>query len=193
MWRPGWFGSTVSGPVNSNETQRYNSTNVTVSGGNLNLALTSNYGALVSTNPHDGRPSGGYEFTGPAVMEARIYTPGTTSVDNWPAFWSDGQNWPADGEIDAMEGLGGQLCYHVHDNAGGPGGCTALSPGWHTYGAYWDSTAQVVTFYYDGVQVGSEPFQNAGSPQYLILDNTSASSPVPGTMLVDWVRVWQPS
>ncbi|RAG84950.1 hypothetical protein DN069_14090 [Streptacidiphilus pinicola] len=192
VWSPGWFGTGLSGPVDPHETQGYDSRNVTESGGYLHLALTSTYGALASTNPHDGRPFGGYEFTGPAVLEARVFTPGGATVDNWPAFWTDGQNWPVTGEIDAMEGLSGKLCYHVHDSAGGLGSCTSLSPGWHTYAAFWNPEKHRVTFYYDGVDVASEPFANHRAPQYLVLDNTSMTTPVPESMLVDWVRVWQP-
>ncbi|MEY9846629.1 hypothetical protein [Streptacidiphilus sp. MAP5-3] len=191
LWRPGWFGTGITGPVNSEEAQGYDSRNVSVSDGHLALRLTATHGALVSTNPHDGRAFGGFEFTGPALMEARIYTPGGTTISGWPAFWSDGQNYPADGEIDVMEGLAGQLCFHVHQITGGPGQCTDIGPGWHTYSAYWDPSAQTVTFSYDGFPVGSEAFANSGAPQYLILDNTSSATPVPDTMLVDWVHVWQ--
>ncbi|WP_042432338.1 glycoside hydrolase family 16 protein [Streptacidiphilus anmyonensis] len=195
VWRPGWFGTGLTGPVNGLERQGYDSRNVTESGGALRLALTAERGALVSSNPHDGRASGGFEFTGPALVEARIRTPGNTSapasVDNWPGFWSDGQRFPADGEIDTMEGLSGQLCFHVHDSAGAPGGCAKLDPGWHVYASYWNPGDKSVTFYYDGYTLAREPFTNGGAPQYLVLDNTSSSTPVPETMLVDWIRVWQ--
>jgi hypothetical protein len=191
LWRPGWFGTGITGPVNNMETQGYDSHNVTVANGHLALALTATHGALVSTNPHDGRASGGFEFTGPALMEALIYTPGGRSVSDWPAFWSDGQNYPEDGEIDVMEGLAGRLCFHVHAITGGPGRCTDLAPGWHNYAAYWNPSVRTVSFYYDGFLVGREPFENGGAPQYLVLDNTSSAKPVPDTMLVDWVRVWQ--
>jgi hypothetical protein len=148
---------------------------------------------LVSTNPHDGRAAGGFEFTGPALVESRIHTPGTssTSVDNWPAFWSDGQNHPADGEIDTMEGLTGRLCFHVHDGTGALGACTKFGPGWHVYASYWNPDRKTVTFYYDGFALAREPFTNGDAPQYLVLDNTSRTPPVPDTMLVDWVRVWR--
>ncbi|MBF9069587.1 glycoside hydrolase family 16 protein [Streptacidiphilus fuscans] len=191
LWQPGWFGTGITGPVNTQEAQGYDSRNVTVSDGHLALALTATHGALVSTNPHDGRASGGFEFTGPALMEALIYTPGSTTVSDWPAFWSDGQSFPGDGEIDVMEGLAGQLCFHVHQITGGPGQCTNLGPGWHNYAAYWNPSVRTVTFYYDGVLVGREAFDNGDAPQYLIIDNTSTAKPVPDTMLVDWVRVWQ--
>ena len=36
-------------------------------------------------------------------------------VANWPGVWPDGQHWPEDGEIDIAEGIGGQVCAHLHD------------------------------------------------------------------------------
>lgn len=187
-WHNGWFNNTK--PVDGEESQRYSSGNVWVANGMLHLALGT-YGSLVDTDPTQG---GKYTFTGSAAMEARVYTPGSGStIYNWPAWWTDGQSWPGNGEIDVMEGLDGQACYHVHTNAGGPGGCTNLTAGWHTYGAKWDATAKTVAFYYDGKLVGSEPFVQGNAPQYLILDNTSKASGkmVHQTMLVDYVRVWR--
>jgi hypothetical protein len=52
LWRPGWFGSDLIGPVNPAETQGYDAQNVSVSGGRLRLRLTAQHGALVSANLH---------------------------------------------------------------------------------------------------------------------------------------------
>ena len=35
--------------------------------------------------------------------EARIWMPAGSAL--WPAWWTDGQNWPSDGEIDVVEGI----------------------------------------------------------------------------------------
>lgn len=196
VWQPGWFGTGVTGPVNGAETHPYTSANVTVSGGTLNLALTASNGALVSSNPDALGAGKGYQFTGPAVLEARVFLPGTGStVNNWPAFWSDGQSWPANGEIDVVEGLGGQTAYHVHTNAGGPGKTVNVGPGWHTFAAAWDGIT--MSFYYDGVNVGSEPYSTGNAPQYILFDNSSSASvggpTVPGVMQVDFVKVYTPA
>lgn len=181
-WTPYWFsnGSTSNGTTML-------SSNVSESGGSLNLNLSNGSGGLVSTN---GKFSYTYGFA-----EARIYLPASGSqVANWPAFWTDGQSWPTDGEQDIMEGLGGQACYHFHSNAGGPGSCASGNySGWHTFGADWQPGS--VTYYYDGQKVGTITQGITSSPMYLILENSGGSyggpKVLPSTMKVDYVRVWQ--
>lgn len=198
VWQPGWFGTGITGPVNSSETHPYSSANVTESGGNLNLALTSTNGALVSSNPDALGTGKGFQYTGPAVLEARVYVPGSgTTVANWPAVWTDGQSWPANGEDDIMEGLGGATAFHVHTNAGGPGKSVNVGPGWHTFASQWNGTA--MTFWYDGVNEGTEAWSTNNAPQYIIFDNSSyngtgpGSGIVPAVMQVDYVREFVPT
>ncbi len=199
-WTPGWFGSGITGPINSAETACYDSSQVTVPGdGSLHLPLTSKpatcggatrpySGALVSSN-------GKYQYTY-GYLEVRAYLPAaaTGAIANWPATWSDGQSWPADGENDTMEGLGGQACYHFHSPAGGPGACANGGyTAWHIFASDWQPGS--VTYYYDGVKVGQITTGITTSPQYLILNYTQGSwggpTSVPAVMLVDYVRVWQ--
>jgi hypothetical protein len=181
-WTPYWFSDGSS----SNGTTMLSS-NVSVANGVLNLELTPSSGGLVSTN-------GKYQFTY-GYAEARIYLPPSgSSIANWPAWWTDGQSWPADGEMDVMEGLGGQACFHFHSNAGGPGSCASGNfSGWHTFGADWEPGS--VTYYYDGQNVGSITTGITGSPMYLILENSGGSyggpSVTPSDMEVSYVRVWQ--
>jgi hypothetical protein len=188
-WAPYWF---ANGDESNGTTME--SSNVSMSGGTLNLTLTTaGTGALVSTNPSGGA-SPGFQFTY-GFLEARIFLPGSGSeIANWPAWWADGQNWPADGEIDVIEGLGGTAAYHFHDPSGGPGSSVSGNyTGWHTYGADWQPGS--VTYYYDGVAVGSITSGITSAPMYLILENSggSYSGPTvePATMQVDYARVWQ--
>lgn len=201
VWQPGWFGASgVTPPVNSGSPQN-NSANVTLPGdGTLHLAITSSYGALVTTNPHNSATATGYQLGPSAAFEARIYIPGSgATVYNWPAWWTDGQDpWPSNGEVDIMEGLSGTTNAHVHDNTtDGPGGSGApgidhnTGPGWHTFGCYRQATT--VQFFYDSVSIGSLAIDTT-SPHYLILVNTapSTSGITPAVMQVDWVRAWTP-
>ncbi|MCG6500424.1 family 16 glycosylhydrolase, partial [Kitasatospora sp. A2-31] len=198
-WNPNWFGcaTCTTPPVNGAESAAYAPSQISESGGSLHLKAEQkpatvngkNYAytsGLVNTN-------GKAQFTYGA-FEARIYLPASGSqVANWPAFWTDGQNWPADGELDVMEGLSGQACYHFHSPSGGPGGCAPGNySGWHTFGADWQPGS--VTYYYDGVKVGQITSGITSAPMYLILNNAVyASGPTvtPADMQVDYVRVWQ--
>jgi beta-glucanase (GH16 family) len=206
IWRTGWFGSGVTSPVNDREQDCYSPSNVTFPGdGTMHLNVTTTQstcdgvtkpytGALLSTNPNDGRTSGGYQYTY-GVVQARVYIPADgTQIADWPAVWTDGQSWPADGEDDLMEGLSGTACFHFHDPLGGPGGCVkTISPGWHTFASDWQPGS--VTYYYDGKKVGSIATGVTNAPMYIILDNTvgsdDANTSEADSMQVAYVRVWQ--
>jgi beta-glucanase (GH16 family) len=43
-----------------------------------------------------------FTYTGGLVIMDSVHMP--TGCGTWPAFWSDGPNWPAGGEIDIVEG-----------------------------------------------------------------------------------------
>ena len=93
-----------------------------------------------------------------------------------------------------FEGSAGRACWHFHSSSGAPGGCaaTANPVGWHTYATEW--RPGVVTFFYDGVQVGRITSGIASSPMYIVLNlgvSSAVSGPVtlPSGMLVDYVRV----
>jgi beta-glucanase (GH16 family) len=203
-WSTGWFGSGITGPVNtSDEEECYDPAQVVVSSGELDLNLiqkteTCPSGSGNLTEPYASgiiTSNGKYSYTYGAI-EARIWVPGSSSLTDWPAFWTDGQNWPTDGEDDILEGLGGQACWHFHNPSGGPGGCSTASftGGWHTFASNWQPGK--VTWYYDGVQVGSLTSGVTTAPMYLILnlavDNTYGGTiQAPATMRVDYVRVWQ--
>jgi beta-glucanase (GH16 family) len=206
IWQSGWFSTGITSPVNEHENDCYSSSNVTFPGdGTMHLNVTAQpstcggtthpyTGALVSTNPNDGRASGGFQYTY-GVVEARVYIPASgTQIANWPAVWTDGQSWPADGEDDLVEGLGGKACFHFHDPLGGPGACdTKLTPGWHTFASDWQPGS--VTYYYDGVDVGSITTGITTAPMYIIMDNTTSiddpSTSEADSMDVAYVRVWQ--
>ena len=199
-WTPGWLGAGITGPVNSMETAAYSSANVTEKGGTLNLTLartpvTSSRGAypytgaLVTTRGH-------FTFTY-GYVEWRVYLPESAGglVADWPALWADGTGtWPSTGELDVMEGLNGNAAGHFISSSGSAGVfTTGPIHGWHTFGAAWQQG--MVTYYYDGQQVGAITKDITGDPMFLVMDNTiAATSPsassYPAVMRVDWVRVW---
>lgn len=204
MWTPGWFSTGISGPVNDLEKACYSPNQLKMPGdGSLHMLLGvqqntckatyPNTGALISSNPLD-YVSGhtGYQYAY-GVVEWRVYlTPDSNgNIANWPGVWSNGQNWPNDGENDTMEGLGGSACYHFHSTAGGPGGCASGKyAGWHTFASNWQPGS--VKYYYDGVYVGQITTGITSSPQYLIVQQTTdLQTAIASEILIDYVRVWQ--
>jgi beta-glucanase (GH16 family) len=201
-WSTGWYGSGITAPANSEELECYDPAQVVEGGGELDLNLiakTESCGG--QTRPYASgliSTAGKFSYTY-GYAEVRAWLPGTSTINDWPGIWADGQSWPTDGELDVVEGLGGQACWHFHDPQGAPGGCAAGSSytgGWHTYGADWEPGS--VTYYYDGTVVGTITTGITSAPMYLILDlaadNTYGGSlAAPATMRVDYVRVWQHS
>ena len=198
LWSTGWFGSGITGPLTPNASECFDPAEVKQAGGQLDLSFQimsetcagrsrPYVGAIVTTN-------GKFSFTyGFVEMRARLPGAGGVVYD-WPDFWTDGHHWPEDGENDIVEGLQGLACWHFHSLAGAPGHCehTAITPGWHTFGADWQPGA--VTYYYDGTAVGTIRRGITGAPMYLIISMGAAPSngPVrPATLRVSFVRVWQ--
>jgi beta-glucanase (GH16 family) len=211
LWQPGWFGTGTTGPINGNELACYSPANVSLPGDHtLHLKVTAvpsscqgeqrpYTGAVLSTNPFDGRSSGGFEYTYGA-LEARVYVPRSGSViADWPAVIALGRVWPQDGEDDVLENLEGTVCSHFHSPGyapGGPlGGCDKfLKPGWHTVSSDWEPGS--VTWYYDGAEIAHITQGVTSAPMYLVLVNTVSSKAEPGVsrpdaMRVAYVRVWQ--
>lgn len=189
-WSPSWFGG---GTMNHVATP---SSNVSVHDGAAWLTLSdSGHGALISTNPNGGAKPG-YTFTN-GYIEARILFPGsgTNGCHNWPAFWTDGQSWPTNGENDIAEVLSGQMTVNYH--SGGPNSKNqgavpgVWCGGWHTYGLY--RTAGHAEVYYDGQLVKSYATDEL-APQYIIVNVGTGSNAVYGAasqVAVDYVRGWQ--
>ena len=211
IWRPGWFGADVTAHVNKNEPACYSSKNVTFPGdGTVHLALTATpisclgvhepyTGALVSTNPADGRQAGGFQFRY-GLLQARIYVPGVHGkIVNWVSIMTLGQHWPEDGEDDVFETLFGFPCYSIHSSAHpirGLYGCDRhVAPGWHTVAVDW--APGYMAWYYDDVNVGIEHMGVTSSPMYIAIVNTVSNRALthasPAEVRVRYVRVWQPA
>ncbi len=142
----------------------------------------------------------------------------------WPALWMLGENqdevgWPACGEIDIMEMVGGEngedatTFATLHwDNAGNYAkyGSTytleegRLNDNWHVYSIVWDE--ELITFFIDDIQyhaidITPEDLSEFKQPYFFIFNiavggtlpgNPSILTVLPQYMLVDYVRVFQP-
>jgi hypothetical protein len=188
-----WAESWPSGYMNNVKTDP---SNVSVSGGSLNLTLSSESdGALVTTDPNLANP--GFQFGTGYIVEARIYFPGNgISIDNWPAFWILGSNSDAVGsETDIAEGTGWLASYYhgnyaINDHGQIDG---VWAGGWHTYAL--DREPGVSYLYWDGKLVRKYITDDNGSPRFIILNvGLNPAQTVTGTdsqVKVDYARVWQ--
>jgi hypothetical protein len=168
--------------------------NISVGGGDLVMQLASaDSGAEIATN--------NFSLAVGEYAEARIKFAGNGSrIDNWPAWWTSGPNWPADGEHDIAEGVGGSLTINYHGSAG------ALNTGtvrgvwanrFHTYGIYRGALYSLV--FWDGRLVRSYPTDDDGAPEMLLFtmgyggNGSTAYTGASGEMVVDYVRAWAPA
>ncbi len=196
VWTPYWFRD--CNPASKKNGVKTCSRNVTVVNGEARLQLSDpSSGALLSTNPKDGAPGhAGFEYT-TGYVEARIFFPGTCSggIDNWPAWWTTGQDFPATGEIDIAEPLKGTMSTVYHSADADPAkwfiGC--YGGGFHTYGVHRKAGSNDI--YFDGKLVFSYSTTDGNAPHYLILNvglwgDRQTLGPA-GAVRVDWVRAWQ--
>ncbi|ADB36214.1 glycoside hydrolase family 16 protein [Spirosoma linguale] len=154
---------------------------------------------------------------GQVRMVARIKLP--SGYGMWPAFWSYGDNWPTNGEIDILEARGNepnkyQTNYiygtQADQNLAGNVGTflttsTSLTDCWHVYELIW--TRKALTFVLDGqvvdTKTGGYVSNLAGKLEKLTLNQAvggdffyaPTASQIPlnageGIMQVDWVRVY---
>ena len=191
-----WHGATgaLQTPHNGDEDDCYSPENVKLdpSGDYVDLSLTDPpTSRCVPRRGRDAEPYYGAQIYSRGVFqqqygafEAEVYLPSAPNgtIADWPAFWMTGtpaNSWPNTGEIDLVEGLGGNAEYHFHygqarTNGQAAGGATDIGPGWHTFGVDWQlardtsSPAYVMTFYYDGKYAGSidEPDTLVPDPKY---------------------------
>lgn len=200
-WSANWLGApgAITPPVNSSEFACYDPAQVSIVNGELHLTAIANP-ATVGGKTYPYR-SGLIQSNGKfnqayGCFESRIWLPAGAGL--WPAFWTDGQHWPADGEIDVLEAYGtDESCsFHYHYSGGGPGGNATVvgsTTGWHTYAAHWQPG--LITWWYDGKQVWQYSTGIVSVPHFIILNlgAQTAQAAVPAVMRCDYVRVWQQS
>jgi len=176
--------------------------NVSVSGGTLNLTATksgSSYTSGLVTTDNFKEFQYGY-------VEARIDIP--QGVGFFPAFWMlPGNHDDGLGEIDIMEWVGDDRDWmHANYHIDGPGdaGRSAsvgfnMDEGYHTYGVNWQK--DTITWYVDGKEF-YKAANKTNTPMYVILNLAvggdwagppNSATQFPSSMKVDYVRVWKPA
>lgn len=212
-WTRNWLAgpNDVTKPINSAEVSCYDPANATVADGELKLkaekrSCKANDGKTYAYRSGMVQSNGKFNYTY-GVAEARLWLPAGKGA--WPAFWSTGQDWPQDGEIDTIEAYGDDVAeYHYHyagagcGSSCGPGGGVKIpgaTSGWHTYATKWEPGK--ITWYYDGKPVWQWTTSVTNKPLYLVTNfgilgkdwetGKTNNPPMPATFRVDYVRVWQ--
>jgi hypothetical protein len=155
-------------------------------------------------SPHPYPTTAGY------VYEVSLYD---SSFKDWGGFWSYGDNWPAGGELDAVESTQGQsyVTYHYSasdavstdpwEHALAPVGKN-ITTGWHIVDvAYFNKKIEV---FYDGhLYVTIAGSYVSDSPAWIVFGDGSCQSAtysvcasaadigVAGAFQVKWVRIFR--
>ena len=217
-----------TGGAYNNELQHYQASNLSVANGVLSIqAKRENVSG--STTPWDltqknfAFTSGRIECksnvsasaTNPKIrMSARIKWPNSYGL--WPAFWSYGDPWPTQGEIDILEARGQEPFKYqtnyfygkqanrnlVRNATGYITSDVSLTNCWHVYEVIWSQNS--LQFYLDGVLVktntGSYVSSLFGKTERITLNlavggnfftNLNTANIQNGTMEVDWVKVYR--
>lgn len=237
---PGWskvfddgFSGTLSqwtiwnGGAFNQELQLYQSSNLQTANGLLSI-IARKETATGPTTPYDATPktfaytSGRIETkqhfsaanaTPKVRLSARLKLP--SGYGMWPAFWSYGDAWPTQGEIDIMEGRGTepfqyQTAYWfgrrpgknlVTNSATVISTAVSLVDCWHVYEVIW--TKSSLTFLYDGQIVDTKSGDYIpsmyGKKQRITLNlavgglffgNYDPAAIQPGTYQIDWVKAF---
>ena len=220
IWSDEFDGSSVNtskwsfetGPGVNNEKQYYQSSNASVSNGNL--VITAKKQTVNGWNYTSARMNTAGHFTTQyGRVEARIKLASGQGL--WPAFWMLGNNistvqWPKCGEIDIMEQVNTSSTIYgtIHWDANGHvsyGGNTSTSiTDYHVYAIEWDASS--IRWYVDGNQYATANILNNinsteefHKPFFIILNmavggdfpgQTIDESKLPANMYVDYVRVY---
>jgi Glycosyl hydrolases family 16 len=156
-----------------------------------------------------GANANGYSIISPnsytsGIFEARVYFPGAANgkIADWPAFWlssawSGAVSWPAGGEMDLAEGLGGDLCVTYHYGPNGTPESTmpfsvTSAPGWHVVTGVWSTGKWDI--YYDGKLVKTISGVVVNDPMNIIFTayqgNDGNQPGSPSTLKVSYLRIW---
>jgi len=215
-----WSFETGAGGWGNNELQYYTDRLSNAEVKNGNLVITARKESYQGSDYTSARlityNTGGYWTYG--RIEARMKLPYGQGI--WPAFWMlgksffEGTSWPACGELDIMEMIGGgdndNTVYgtaHWYNNGNADYGLSYTNPdklanAFHVYAIEWDS--QSIKWYFDDnlyctLDITPASLSAFHNPFFIILNiavggnwpgNPDATTVFPQTMEVDYVRVY---
>jgi hypothetical protein len=191
---PSW---TIMKPTEwNNSGVNHKAYNCSLANGEAHLILSDpTTGASINTQSSANRLQVG------EVVEARVYFPGNGSkIYNWAAWWVSGPNWPAAGEHDIIEILGGSPTVNYHgssnsQNMNNPFPGQYWGNAFHTYAVYRKAGSAEV--WWDGKLARSYNTGDNGQGQDAIVSfgHDSGGNVVTGSagmIRVDYVRMWRP-
>lgn len=220
-----WIGGAFN-----NEYQYYNGEkNIVVKDGMLTITPKQEFASGVENpfsntqknfNFTSGRIESGNKFSPKGVnynslrITARIKTP--SGIGMWPAFWTYGDAWPTNGEIDILEQNGAiptefSSTYHYGTSVnadqwyigdlGYYKGTEDITKCWHIYELIWEKDK--LTYKFDGKEYYANTGRNVPNMfdkmQNVVLNlavgGNFVNNPQPGNiqlnpMYTDWVRVY---
>jgi len=178
-WTPNWLGAPtqITSPPNpSYELEAFDPARVAYTAEGLQISIRADPIEIKGTTyPYRSGAITGYQKQAYVYgyFSARIYVPcASGKIVNWPAFWLVGNpyQWPATGEIDVFEGLGGAAWWNFHyqDGSGRPasygGRAAGTYCGWHDFAVDWRASA--IRWYYDGRLVGAVTSNITRAPMF---------------------------
>jgi beta-glucanase (GH16 family) len=175
------LGPNAANAQGAGEPVTYVAANAYLDGANLIIALTPNGDGTFKSCQIHSKFSQQY-----GTWEAAIQLP--TAVGCWPAWWFMGEGnggsaaWPANGEMDAVELMGGTNTMTANGDSGAPPMVSQNYPttdgGWHVYRMV--QTVGQFEFYMDNSLVwtvtandlpsGTWAFDDADNPLYNLID-----------------------
>jgi len=216
-----------TGGAYNNELQYYQGANLVLTSGNLNIVAKSQKVTGVTTPSNSTLKS--FNYTSGRIESKQLYSasPSTPKVrmvariqlpvgyGMWPAFWSYGDPWPTQGEIDILEAKGQEPSTYytnyfygnvvdqnlVTNSTTTVQSSVSLQTCWHVYELIWEQTK--LTYLLDGqvvdVKTGGYVSSLFGKQEKIVLNlavggnffrSLVTRNIVPGTMNVDYVKVF---